>query len=688
MEDLQKSKQELIDEINRLRALVAELRESESKHKDTEEALRLSQRQLAISMDMAQLVHWEFDIESGMFTFDDHFYALYGTSAENEGGTLMSARTYADKFVHPDEINLVADEVQKAINATNPNYSSYVEHRIIRVDGEERYIAVRLKIIKDASGRTIKTYGANQDITEWKRALNNVEESSERFHRLFDESPLGMALAGPDLYILKANDAFCKILGYLEHELYSHTCNDFILPGNTEEGLSHVDKLTRGIILTYRSEHLITRKDGEDIWGSITAYATHNRENHLLNYFILLEDITQQKRSEEEKTHLESQLLRAQKMEAIGTLTGGIAHDLNNILTALVGYAGLLQMKMEKGVLYTYVDQILSAAQKATDLVRGLSTFSRQQPITIKPVRIDDIIKGTRNLLERLLTENIAIKTMLNADSITIMVDTTQIDQILFNLATNARDAMPNGGILTIETKRVELDNDFLRLHGYGKPGEYLLLSVSDNGSGMDETTRERIFDPFFTTKETGKGTGLGLSTVYGIVKQHQGYINVYSEINRGTVFHIYFPAFGIALKEEESSQERVRGGNETILVAEDNQAVRDLIKLVLTEYGYTVIEAIDGIEAVEQFMNAGKVDLVILDSVMPGKSGREAYDEMRRLKPDTRVLFMSGYTRDTILDRGIEDDKYDFIAKPIAPNALLQKIRGSLDKPPLRKNK
>jgi CheY-like chemotaxis protein len=367
-------------------------------------------------------------------------------------------------------------------------------------------------------------------------------------------------------------------------------------------------------------------------------------------------------------------------MEAIGTLAGGVAHDFNNILTALVGYAALLRMKVNDKTLHAYVDQILSASQKATDLIQSLLAFSRQQAASLKPISLNSLLKGTEKLLKRLVTEDIAIKTQLAAEDIIIMADATQLDQILFNLTTNARDAMPQGGILTIETRQVTLDNEFKRFHGYGGPGQYALLSVSDTGMGMDNTTQERIFEPFFTTKEVGKGTGLGLSTIYGIVQQHNGYITVKSKPKKGTTFDIYLPVTNEVSVGETSVLTRMEGGNETILIAEDNDVVRDLMRDILIEYGYRVIEAADGVEAVKQFKNADTIDLLVFDSVMPKKNGREAYDEIHKIKPDTRVIFTSGHSRDVFLDKGIEDRKINFLQKPIFPDALLQMVREMLD--------
>ncbi len=368
-------------------------------------------------------------------------------------------------------------------------------------------------------------------------------------------------------------------------------------------------------------------------------------------------------------------------MEAIGQLAGGIAHDFNNILTALVGYGSLLQMKMAEGdPLRVYANHILSASRKASGLTKSLLAFSREQAVDLEQMNMNDIILGTEKLLRRLLTEDILFNINLTSEDVTIMANATQIDQILFNLVANARDSMPEGGVLHVETKAVTIDSDFVMVHGFGKTGGYALLSVSDTGTGMDKATKEKIFDPFFTTKEVGKGTGLGLFTVYGIVKQHGGYIVAYSEVNAGTTFHVYLPLVQRESEKVECLPFVPTGGGETILVAEDEEEVRQLIREVLDMYGYKVIEAVDGQEAVEKFRTHESVDLVIVDSVMPRKNGRAAYDEILKADPRVKVLFMSGHTRDIVLDRGIAEKEFDFIAKPLSPNELLRTVRTILD--------
>jgi CheY-like chemotaxis protein len=302
--------------------------------------------------------------------------------------------------------------------------------------------------------------------------------------------------------------------------------------------------------------------------------------------------------------------------------------------------------------------------------------------IELKPEKLNVVIQEMEKLLERLLTEDIDLEIALCERDLTILADITQIDQVLLNLATNARDAMPKGGKLRIETDQAVLDEEFRRTHGYGKPGEYALISVSDTGMGIDEKVKEKIFEPFFTTKGVGRGTGLGLSIAYGIVKQHNGYIDVHSEADRGTAFYIYLPTTTLQVEEEVSGAAEAKGGMETILVAEDNHDVRELIVNILSGNGYTPIEAMDGKDAIEKFMKyKDAISLAVLDVVMPRKNGKEVYEEIQRVKPDTKVLFTSGYTGDVVLDKGICNGALNFISKPLSPGELLLKVREILDK-------
>jgi PAS domain S-box-containing protein len=470
------------------------------------------------------------------------------------------------------------------------------------------------------------------------------------------------------------NRRFCEISGYGYDEVVNTIpYMDLIHPDERARLAENAEKHLKGDNDYLEHDFKVIRKDGKvllvKVFGGSLSYAGRPA---FCGMFI---DITREKM-------MESQLRQAQKMEAIGTLAGGIAHDFNNILTALIGYGTLLQNKMEAtNPLRLYADQVLSASHKAVNLTQSLLAFSRKRPLTLKPVDINTIVKGTEKLLKRLITEDIDLETHLAESKLVALADPTQIDQILFNLATNARDAMPRGGTLRIETETVTLDHSFILTHGFGERGRYVRLSVSDTGVGMHKETQEKIFDPFFTTKEVGRGTGLGLSTVYGIVKQHNGYITVTSERYKGTSFHIYLPSINIETQEEQPSTRDVRGGRETILVAEDSEEVRNFVREILCQHGYTVVEAVDGDDAITKFEQHKGVDLVILDSIMPNLNGREAYDVIRSSEPATKFLFMSGYTSDIVLEKGIAGKEFDFLPKPLSPNELLEKIREILDR-------
>jgi PAS domain S-box-containing protein len=653
-----------------------------TERKRSEGAVRATQMQLSEAMDLALIVYWETDPIDNVFLFNDAFYALYGTTAEQEGGYRMTREEFTKRFVHPDDLFLISQFVEQNTLRPDDEFVADIEHRIVRRDGEVRHILVRASVVKDNSGRIVKRYGANQDITERKRMEKALEESEEQFRKMYEGSPIGMVMAGADFRLTKANPAFCRMLGYTEDELTSLTFRDITHPDHIAEDALHVNELNSGKIPLYQTEKRYIRKDKEIVWGSTRVNIVYGRDGKFLYCLTMIEDITQRKLSEEEKARLEGQLFQSQKMEAIGTLAGGIAHDFNNILTALTGYAGLMQKKMDTSdPLGPYVEQILVASQKATGLIQSLLAFSRQQPFALTPLDMNDTITEMEKLLGRLLTEDIELRTSLTDDDTIVMADKSQMDQIFFNLVTNARDAMPKGGMLAIETATAAIDAAFIKIHGFGKKGKHIKITISDTGVGMDETTKGKIFDPFFTTKEVGKGTGLGLATVYGIVKQHEGYVTVESEPNQGTTFNIYFPTAKMKVNEEQDTATPIRKGNETILIADDDNEIRHLVRDALQAYGYSTVEAIDGEDAIDKYKHNWPIDLIVLDVVMPKKNGREIYEEIHNIDPHIKVLFISGYTRDIVLDKGIESGEFDFMAKPLLLDELLQKVREMLDR-------
>ncbi|OPY02837.1 MAG: Blue-light-activated protein [Syntrophorhabdus sp. PtaB.Bin047] len=527
---------------------------------------------------------------------------------------------------------------------------------------------------RDEVGTLARTF--NMMTERLRETMAGLRVSEEKYRSIFENSVEGIFRSTPDGRFLNINPAGVRMFGYGSQQEMIDSVVDiaqelYVDPGDREKRKELLE--SRGVVEGFEAE--MRRRDGTRIWVSINSRVVRDAAGNVLYYDNTAEDITERRR-------LEAQVRQSQKMEAIGTLAGGVAHDFNNILSVLMGYATLLQLELsEEDPLQEYVEHIMTSSQKAVNLTASLLTFSRLQPVRLSPVDLNETIRGTQRLLARLITEDIKLKACLTDEDLVVMADATQIDQILFNLASNARDAMPRGGTLTIKTELVELDDGFVVAHGLGDAGKYALLSVSDNGSGIDEHAKEHIFDPFFTTKGTGKGTGLGLSTVYGIVKRHGGYINVYSEKDMGTTFHIYLPAVSATSEQEVMSTQQVRGGTETVLVADDDADVRRLIRDVLTKHGYRVLEAVDGEDAVEKFRQLEKVDLLVMDSVMPGKNGREAYEAITGITPGMKVIFMSGYTRDVILEKGIEEREFDFLSKPLGANMLLKMVREVLDR-------
>lgn len=502
-------------------------------------------------------------------------------------------------------------------------------------------------------------------------------EELERFKRIIDDAFDLITITDRDGNIIYVNKAFETVTGYERDEVIGKKPN-FLRSELREEEPYTEDtwkKLSEG--LPWREEFINKRKDGRLFTVSTVIFPIISSDGNVTHFVAIQRDITEERK-------LYEQLLRSQKMEAIGTLTGGIAHDFNNILTAIVGYANLMHMKMgEDDPLRANVEQILRASERAVNLIQSLLAFSRKQIMEPSSVNLNHIIKTVEDLITKVIGEDIELKTILTDKDLTIMADSGQIEQVLINLCINARDAMPKGGLLTISTKLMELDKEYIKAHGYGKEGMYALISITDAGIGMDDKTREKIFEPFFTTKEVGKGTGLGLSIVYGIIKQHNGYINVYSELDKGTTFKVYLPVVESEVKQAKAETiSSLKGGTEAVLVVEDDVILRKLIKDVLEGVGYKVIMAEDGEKAIERFMERkDEIKLALLDVIMPKKNGKEVYEEIKKIRPDIKVLFASGYTGNIIDKKEMFEEGLEFLLKPVSPKELLRKVREVLDR-------
>ena len=427
-------------------------------------------------------------------------------------------------------------------------------------------------------------------------------------------------------------------------------------------------------------EYRMTAADGHVLWVRDTRTPARDAEGRVRDIRGFLVDITEQRR-------VEDQLRQSQKLEAIGRLAGGITHDFNNVLTIITGYSDLLLDRIPADSnLREAVSEINSAGYRAATLTRQLLSFSRKQECQPELIDLNGVVTNLEGMLRRLIGEDVELHITPNATLATICADRGQVEQILVNLAANARDAMPAGGLLTIETQNLELDGTFSRTHAGVRPGSYVLLAVSDTGAGMDEETKSHLFEPFFTTKERGRGTGLGLSIVYGIVKQAGGHIWVYSEPGRGSCFKIYIPQVNCMAPEHAAPPPlpAKNGGGETVLVVEDEDRVLDLVSQVLWNHGFRVLQAREGAAALALTRDfKGSIDLMLTDSVMPFMSGRELARRMADLRPEMKVLYMSGYTESAASKSGMLDgEERDFIQKPFSAAALVRKLRGLLDAP------
>jgi PAS domain S-box-containing protein len=523
----------------------------------------------------------------------------------------------------------------------------------------------------DDKGKLIGVLGIAHDMTERKKAESDLREIAEKFRNLFNNSEVGMfrsRLEGSE--ILDMNQKFLDIVGMTREEVQGKPAMIFWADPK-ERGEMIRRLISDGRVAKF--EYKLLNKLG--VIRYCLASAVLYPEQGILEGSII--DITELKK-------LEEQLRQSQKMEAIGTLAGGVAHDFNNILMAIIGFATMAQSRIKDDEkTKEFMGEILASANRAAELTQGLLAFSRKQTISLKQVDLNAIAKRMHAMIGRILGEDIELKTILLNGSLPVLVDESQIQQVLLNLVTNARDAMPDGGELTIQTGIFDAESSNAEAHLSENTGMYAVMSVSDTGIGMDQKTRENIFEPFFTTKEVGRGTGLGLAMVYGIVKQHGGDIDVNSQTGKGTTFRIYLPMISKTAEEDkEAAQPAPLGSGEMILLAEDDPQVRKVTSMCLQEFGYKVIEAENGEDATKRFIeNKDTIAIVLLDVIMPVKTGKDAYEEIKKLSPDVKAIFMSGYTDDIISRKGILEEGFDFISKPINPDTLMRKIRDVLDR-------
>jgi PAS domain S-box-containing protein len=651
----------LRDESNKVIALLAITRDV-TEQKRSEEALKKERDFIAAVLDTVDSMVLVLDRTGKIVRFNRACEKMSGYFFDE-----VSGRYVWDFLIPPEQVDSVKKVFQ---NLTAGALPGKYENYWMAKDGQRKLIAWSNTVLLDRDGAVEYVIPTGIDITEHRQAEAALLQEKNFSDGIIDSLPGTFYICDEEGRLIRWNNNEKEVTGYSVEELARLNVLDLFQADRTLVADKMKEVFETGRAST---EARLVTKSGVPIPFLLSGYRmTMNGKRYLVGVGI---DISERKR-------LEEQLRQSQKMECLGTLSGGIAHDFNNILTAIIGYGNLVQMKMnEDDPLRNNIEQILASADRAASLTQGLLAYSRKQVLNPQPVSLNKIIAKVEHLLARLIGEDVDLKTIPAGGDTTVLADAGQIEQVLMNLATNARDAMPDGGNLFIETERVDVDAAFARTYEFPKPGRYVLIAVTDSGKGMDERTRERIFEPFFTTKEVGRGTGLGLAMVYGIVKQHGGSIQVYSEEGRGTTFKIYLPVASPLAETEPVEPPPVEGGTETILLAEDDITVRRLTSSILEQSGYTVIQAENGEDAVNKFMaNREKVRLLILDVIMPKKNGKEVYEKIRIFKPDIKALFFSGYTADIIHQKGLLDRGLDLLLKPVPMNDLLRRVRTILD--------
>jgi len=517
------------------------------------------------------------------------------------------------------------------------------------------------------------------------RAQSALKESEKKFQQFYDEAPVGYHELDPKGRITRVNRKELQMLGYSPGEMLGKPVWDFFEEEDTTRKVI-LAKLSGDVSFHDTFERTYRRKDGTTLPVLVEDRVMRDKENQIIGIRSTVEDITERRRTEEALRKSEEQLRQWQRVEAIGRLAGGVAHDFNNLLMTIKGCSELLLGAFDRrDPRREEVDEILKAADRATSLTRQLLAFGRRQVLQPQVLDLNAVVMNMDKMLRRLIGEDVQLMTSLDSDLWSVKVDPGMIEQVIMNLAVNSRDAMPNGGKLTIETSNVTHDEEYASHHVSVKPGYYVMLAISDTGCGMDKETKSHLFEPFFTTKETGKGTGLGLSTVYGIIKQSGGNIWAYSEPGLGTTFKIYLSRVEKAAKvykpRLKPKEAGAPGGTETILRVEDEEAVRSMVSKVLQNKGYTVLEARHGNEAIEVSERyEGSINLMVTDVIMPQMSGRELAERLAPMRPEMHVLYMSGYPDNTIVQHGVLEPGTAFLQKPFTINALELKVREILD--------
>ncbi len=660
----------LADAINRV---VGDVRERVAEWRGMENAFReITEKYRRFQSNIPGMVYLFIAHPDGSYSFP-YVNAASRQLFDLEPDALMHDGTLLTGLIHPGDKARHEESLRRSAATLHPLRE---ELRYI-IKGEVRWYECIARPEPQING-DILWDGIMLEITERKRAEEALRESEAKYRRLHETMTDAFVRIDMTGSIQEANRAYQALLGYTEDELLQRTYGD-LTPEKwhtLEKSVVEEQVLVNGYSQVYEKEY--HRKDGTIFPAELRTFLLRDDAGQPVGMWAIVRDITERKHAEEEQARLESQLIQAQKMESVGRLAGGVAHDFNNMLSVILGYAELIKTKLSDGdPVLKDVLAIEKAANHSRDITRQLLAFSRKQIIAPRVINLNDLVASYHNTLSRLIGEDIDLRFFPGEHLWRINFDPAQVEQILVNLAVNARDAMPDGGKLTIETENSHLDEAYCLKHLGFKPGQYVFLGVSDDGTGMDKEIQSHLFEPFFTTKEMGKGTGLGLATVYGMVKQNGGFIICYSEPGRGTTFKIYIPRVAEEEKAVEAPKETpVTYGAGRILLVEDDEMVRDITKEILEEIGYTVLSADTPQGAIALCENRDTiVDLLLTDVVMPEMSGRELGNRLAVIRPGIKVLYMSGYTSNVIAHRGVLEKGVHFIQKPFRIKDLANKI-------------
>jgi len=659
---------------NRITGLVHIMRNI-TELKQAQNSLRQSEERLKLALKATNDGLWDWHLPTGKAVFSPRYYTMLGYEPDEFPATYDSWRS----LVHPEDI----EETERIINTHIQDKSGYaVEFRLRNKSGGWQWVLGRGMVVEqDEDGHPVRMVGTHTDITERRQAEERIRESEETYRNIFQNAQVGLYRTRiSDGKILESNDQLARMFGYDTREQFVAeyaTGGNYADPGTRERMLEAIKK--NGFVKNFEARFY--RKVRSVFWARYSAKIYPDKgwiEG-------VAEDITEMKQAEEERERLHDQLLQAQKMESVGRLAGGIAHDFNNMLSIILGYGENLVSQFQEGdPIRDDIERMIEAGKRSADLTRQLLAFARKQVISPRVLDLNDTVEDMLKMLRRLIGEDIHLVWQPGHHLGSVNMDPTQIDQILINLAANARDAITGVGEVTIRSQNRVLDEAFCANRLGVAPGEYVMLSVGDDGCGMDQETLDHLFEPFFTTKGVGKGTGMGLPTVYGIVRQNNGFIDVESEPGKGTVIAVYLPRVESKNVEEQQPimDELPMGQGEMVLLVEDEPVLLEMTKTMLERFGYQVMTAGSPHEALRLAQQDQKteINLLMTDVVLPQMNGQELANRLRDVRPGLRCLFMSGYTSDIVAKRGMVEKSVHFIQKPFNLNDLAGKVRKALE--------